>query len=73
MHILSRRKKSARTERPLAVQSWCDPAIERRLRAVLLISLGSVMMSINVGKAQLTDITQTPNAMQAGIKKSLAE
>src|SRR5262245_34955447 len=73
MHILSRRTKSARAERTLAVKSWCNAAIESRFLRVLLAGLGSVMVSVNVGKAQLTDLTQTPNAMGAGIQKSLAQ
>jgi hypothetical protein len=73
MHTLSRRTISARALRPLGVMSWCDAVTERRLFAVLLFSLGSVTVSTNVGEAQLTDVTQAPNAMHAGIQKSLAQ
>lgn len=49
-----------------------DFMIGRHLVA-MLVSLGSALVSTNVGRAQLTDVTQTPNAIDAGIHKSLAE
>ena len=43
------------------------------LLGAILALLGSVLLRTGPATAQLTDLTQTPNAESAGIHKSLAE
>ena len=69
MHTLSRRAIATRWSRRIS----CDRATATRLFAALFVSLGSVLASIPAGQAQLTDVTQTPNAIDAGIHKSLTQ
>src|SRR5262245_14739875 len=72
MNTLSRCSISAGGVR-LRLKACCDFVEERRLLVALLASLGSGLLSVSVGEAQLTDVTQTPNVIDAGIHKSLEQ